>query len=93
MIPVLHTPAEVAEALGCSEWWVKEQARQRRFPHVRAAGNRIRFLQSHLDVILRRLERPVIEAAPETTAGRQQPALPPITLLQSRPPRRARRTA
>lgn len=91
MIPALHTPADVATALGCSEWWVREQARQRRFPHIRAAGGAIRFTDAHVGVILSGLERPAIDAVPDTTAGRQPKAERSVALLQPRTPRRARR--
>jgi excisionase family DNA binding protein len=48
----LYRPAEVAELLGCSEWWVKEQARKRRIPYSRIGGS-YRFTAEHLAEIVR----------------------------------------
>src|SRR5689334_17352074 len=51
-LPRLYTSAEVAEALGCSPWWVDEQARRRRFPYHKVAGGH-RFSADDYAVILR----------------------------------------
>ena len=47
------SPEEVARALGTSSWWVREQARLGRVPHLRLGRRRIRFLPEHLDVLVK----------------------------------------
>lgn len=47
------SPEEVARALGTSSWWVREQARQGRIPHLRLGRRRIRFLPEHLDILVK----------------------------------------
>ena len=47
------SPEEVARALGTSSWWVREQARQGRIPHLRLGRRRIRFLPEHLDALVK----------------------------------------
>lgn len=97
-LPQLYRPAQIAEALGCSEWWVKEQARQRRIPFTRAGGA-YRFTEEHYSEIIRAFEqRPLrrAESAPETVAPRQrvrrphQPT-PGAVPLRAKPPRRQER--
>jgi excisionase family DNA binding protein len=90
----LYSPAEVAEQLGCSEWWVKEQARRRRIPFAWIGGS-YRFTHEHLDEIIRIFEvRPTKEGA--GTAPRRRapgnPANQTTPLLRAKHPRRARRT-
>ncbi|MGW7356543.1 excisionase family DNA-binding protein, partial [Streptomyces sp. NPDC054802] len=51
----LYRPAEVADALGCSEWWVKEQARKGRIPFTRTGGG-YRFTAEHYQEIIRVFE-------------------------------------
>lgn len=46
------TPEEVADALGASPWWVREQARRGRVPHLRFGRGKIRFLPEHVDVLV-----------------------------------------
>ncbi|SMD24191.1 helix-turn-helix domain-containing protein [Lentzea albidocapillata] len=89
-LPRLHTAEEIAEALGVSEWWVKEQARQRRVPFVKVGGA-YRFTSAHLDEIVASHEqRP--EHQPTSTARRSQRAAmdPSVTQLRPRRPRRGR---
>ena len=95
--PALYRPAEVAVLLRCSEWWVKEQARRRRIPYIRAGG-RYLFTAEHVAEIVRRLEvRPDDElstvappAAP--TPLRSPDDGEPAVRLTARIPRRARRS-
>ncbi|WP_129337528.1 helix-turn-helix domain-containing protein [Cellulomonas endophytica] len=47
------TPEEVAETLGISSWWVREQARRGRIPHLRFGRGRIRLLPEHVDALIR----------------------------------------
>ncbi|MCV2393710.1 helix-turn-helix domain-containing protein [Actinotalea sp. M2MS4P-6] len=46
------TPKEVAERLGISEWWVREQIRRGRVPHLRFGRHRIALLPEHVDAII-----------------------------------------
>ncbi|MFF8992710.1 helix-turn-helix domain-containing protein [Streptomyces sp. NPDC014983] len=100
--PRLYRPEEIADALGCSAWWVKDRARRRLIPHTRV-GRAYRFTAEHLAEIIRlHEERP---AQPAQTAARatellsepstqtdstqrRRPAVAPTTRLRARPPRR-----
>lgn len=53
--PVLHRAADVARILGCSEWWVKEQARKRRIPYSFIGGS-YRFTDQHIIEIVKLFE-------------------------------------
>jgi excisionase family DNA binding protein len=94
--PALLLPSEVATLLRCSEWWVKEQARNRRIPHTRVGGG-YRFTDAHVAAIVRRFEvLPVDDTpvVPVTTAAQQAPSIrpaEPVTVLRARTPRRALR--
>ncbi|MGW6456277.1 helix-turn-helix domain-containing protein [Streptomyces sp. NPDC055078] len=97
-LPHLFRPAEVAQALGCSEWWVKEQARQGNIPFTRPGGA-YRFTAEHVAEIVRLFEvrptRPLNE--PEVTPIRRPSrdrghVTPPDTRLVARPPRRTRQS-
>ncbi|WP_372408729.1 helix-turn-helix domain-containing protein [Streptomyces luteireticuli] len=93
-LPHLFRPAEIAEALGCSEWWVKEQARQRRIPFTRAGGA-YRFTAEHLvEIIAIFEERPI--GGTSRSAGHDEPARTqrsgkavPAVRLRARAPRRS----
>jgi hypothetical protein len=93
----LHSAADVARALRCSEWWVKEQARRRRIPFCWIGGS-YRFTGEHLAEIVRLCE--VRPAEPTALVARAESASrdsvdvqdgQPVVVLQARPPRRARR--
>jgi excisionase family DNA binding protein len=56
-----YTPAEVAEMLGTTEWWIREQARRRRIPHLRLGKARILIRRDDISQIL---ELFAIEAQP-----------------------------
>lgn len=93
-LPQLHTPQEIADVFGCSEWWVKEQARRRRIPFTKVGGA-YRFTAEHLDEIIRIFEeRPDQRQAPSgsATPGRRrshpQTSAPGIQLRARRPRRR-----
>lgn len=89
----LHRPADVARLLGCSEWWVKEQARQRRIPYAWIGGS-YRFTDEHVADIVRRFEVVPITNTPTGPAipRPRRPTDPPAEapLLIARPPRRSR---
>lgn len=96
-----YTAAEVASALRCSAWWVKDQARRRRIPHCWVAGS-YRFTAEHLAEIQRLLERrPTVPAEPgvpamaSVTPARRRPTAgaDPTVGLRARPPRRTRNAA
>ncbi|MER7172627.1 helix-turn-helix domain-containing protein [Streptomyces mesophilus] len=92
----LYRPAEVAEALGCSEWWVKEQARKGRIPFTRAGGC-YRFTAEHYEEIIRVFEERPLRRAEPSTAERGRVAQPvpvserPAARLRARRPQRAQR--
>ncbi|MFC9847902.1 helix-turn-helix domain-containing protein [Streptomyces sp. NPDC060223] len=102
-LPRLYRPDEIAEALGCSAWWVKDRARRGLIPHTRV-GRAYRFTAAHLAEIVRlHEERPrrsaspaaVSPAATRPPAARTRAAQPPGPTtaptsgrLRARPPRR-----
>ncbi|MEV5468092.1 helix-turn-helix domain-containing protein [Streptomyces griseoincarnatus] len=104
-LPRLYRPEEIAEALGCSAWWVKDRARRSLIPHVRV-GRAYRFTAEHFAEIVRLNEQrptrspggvPTVPAAttPPTARTRaSQPRRPTAVStterLRARPPRRAR---
>lgn len=49
---VTLSPEDVAETLGTSAWWVREQARRGRIPHLRLGKGRIRLLPEHVDALV-----------------------------------------
>jgi hypothetical protein len=81
--------------LHCSEWWVKEQARQRRIPYCWIGGG-YRFTDEHVAEVARLFEvRPSASVAPagSGTAMSQTPAdntAAPVVRLTARVPRRLR---
>ncbi|MDQ0941789.1 helix-turn-helix domain-containing protein [Streptomyces sp. V1I1] len=97
-LPPTYSPAEVAEALDCSEWWVKEQARRRRIPFIRS-GSGYRFTKGHVEEIFRIFEeRPSQRDAPAQTAASSvrrtsDSTATAVVKLRARRPRRARKAA
>jgi excisionase family DNA binding protein len=94
----LLTPAQVAKKLGCSEWWIKEQARRRRIPFAWIGGT-YKFTNEQVAEIIQIFEfRPVtvigqIAPGERPTPPRLRPAkVPagPVVRLRPRPPRRTR---
>ncbi|GAA2666232.1 helix-turn-helix domain-containing protein [Actinoplanes palleronii] len=86
-----YRAADVAERLGCSHWWVKEQARNRRIPYCWIGGS-CRFTEEHVAEIARLTE---VQPAETPVVGRTRrtavPARPESTSrLVARVPRRAR---
>src|SRR3954471_24057411 len=94
-----HTPAgfyraaEVARMLRCSEWWVKEQARQRRIPFCWIGGSYL-FTDEHIAAIVHLFEvQPVEMPVPASSTGRERRSgttRPAAVGLVARVPRRAR---
>src|SRR3954463_10253579 len=93
-----YRPAEVAAMLRCSEWWIKEQARNRRIPYSWIGGSYL-FTEEHIAEIVRLFEvRPTTDVvAGESlvipngpTTRRIEDGNRPATHLLARPPRRAR---
>lgn len=64
------TPEEVAQMLGASPWWVREQARRGRVPHLRLGRGRIRFLPEHFDLLVRMVTVQVTGFASEPAVTR-----------------------
>ncbi|WP_406303797.1 helix-turn-helix domain-containing protein [Streptomyces sp. NBC_00885] len=97
-LPQPYTAAEVADALGCSEWWVKEQARRRRIPFTRSGGG-YRFTKGQVEEIFRILEeRPEQPGQAQTSIvpmrrRSESASSPPVAPLRARRPRRARNAA
>jgi excisionase family DNA binding protein len=93
----LYRPAEVAELLGCSQWWVKEQARKRRVPFSWIGGS-YRFTAEQVDEIVRLHEVLPTHGAPATNPIRRVTPIAngdahPTGRLKARTPRRAARNA
>ncbi|MGW1489706.1 DNA-binding protein [Streptomyces sp. NPDC002402] len=97
-LPDTYSAGEVAKALYCSEWWVKEQARRRRIPFIRS-GSGYRFTKGHVEEIFR-----ILEERPEPvntgvgmaiSQGRRTPVVPGMAVVQlrARRPRRTRNAA
>lgn len=57
------SPEDVARILGTSAWWVREQARRGRIPHLRLGKGRIRLLPEHVDALV---ELFTVECRPTT---------------------------
>ncbi|GGO55298.1 hypothetical protein GCM10012287_46250 [Streptomyces daqingensis] len=97
-LPPSYSAAEVATSLGCSEWWVKEQARRRRIPFMKSGGS-YRFTTDHVREIFHILEeRPRPAASPtesEAVPHRRVQTQPmgPVVSLRARRPRRTRNAA
>ncbi|GIH19169.1 helix-turn-helix domain-containing protein [Rugosimonospora africana] len=95
--PAFHRAADVAEILHCSEWWVKQQARQRRIPFCWIGGS-YRFTDEHVTQIARLFEVPATD--PATPAAPRRESRPPadadgapVVQLVARQPRRVRAAA
>jgi excisionase family DNA binding protein len=102
-LPRLYRPEEIAEALGCSAWWVKDRARRHLIPHTRV-GRAYRFTAEHLaEIVHLHEERPTrspghAAAVPAATtppaararaSQRRSPTTASTTeCLRARPPRR-----
>lgn len=67
------TPEEVAQTLGASPWWVREQARRGRVPHLRLGRGRIRFLPEHIELLVRMVTVQGSGASDEQPAPRLGP--------------------
>jgi hypothetical protein len=101
VLPRLYRPEEIASALGCSAWWVKDRARRRLIPFA-YVGGAYRFtadhfaeiIRTHEETPVRKPQRPKPVAPPEpraSTADRPRPATP-AARLRARPPRRLRQS-
>ena len=97
-LPPLYTPSEIATALRCSEWWVKEQARKGRIPFTKPGGS-YRFTAAHLVEIIRIYEqlpeRPLPHGGPALPEGPPRTEQTPAAAvrLKARVPRRIRQSA
>jgi len=90
----LYSPAQAAAVLGCSEWWVKEQARRRRIPFTWIGGS-YRFTAEHLVEIVGIFEVRPIGEGEGRAAARRRPASPAdesAPRLVAKRPRRTRRS-
>lgn len=95
-LPPVYLPRDIAKALHCSEWWVKEQARRGRIPFSKVGGS-YRFTAEHFAEIMRIFESRPAESGSAATATapaqRRQAtqATAPVSRLKARTPRRAQR--
>jgi hypothetical protein len=96
--PVYYRPAEVAEILRCSVWWVKEQARNRRIPFSWIGGGYL-FTAEHIVEIVALFERRPdgqLAATNRARMSRQSNRIPSeeaVVQLLARAPQRARRAS
>jgi Helix-turn-helix domain len=94
--PTYYRPSEVAAILQCSEWWVKEQARNKRIPYSWIAGS-YRFTAQHIeDIVLLFERRPTADKADtgaQHTRRSRTTADSQVIQLRARRPQRARRAA
>ncbi|GIJ52445.1 hypothetical protein Val02_93310 [Virgisporangium aliadipatigenens] len=85
-----YVPAELAEMLRCSVWWVKDQARKRRIPYCWIGGG-YRFTPEHVAEIVRLSEvRPVEPVVSSRWPQPRSVAAGGPARLQPRVPRRVR---
>lgn len=47
-----YSPEEVAERLGTSGWWIRQQVRDGRLEHLRLGKARIRFTEAHVAALV-----------------------------------------
>ncbi|GIJ50915.1 hypothetical protein Val02_78010 [Virgisporangium aliadipatigenens] len=95
--PTFYLPAEVAVMLRCSEWWVKEQARQRRVPFC-WIGGAYKFTAEQVAEIAQLFEvRPAPTSGPESAGQIRRRTAAAETVdggrLRSRVPRRMQQSA
>ena len=78
---VTLSPEDVAKTLGTSTWWVREQARRGRIPHLRLGKGRIRLLPEHVDalVALFTVEGGASAVQPASTASSDLTSLGPTS--------------
>ena len=76
------TPEQVAKMLGTSGWWVREQARRGRVPHLRFGHGRIALLPEHVDALIRLV---TVETAPRPAPEVVQAATADLSALGSTP--------
>jgi len=76
---VTLSPEDVAKTLGTSTWWVREQARRGRIPHLLLGKGRIRLLPEHVDALgaLFTVEGGGADDAPPVAASSDLTALGP----------------
>ena len=94
-LPHLFRPAEIAEALGVSEWGVKEQARRGRIPCTRPAGAYRLTAEHFAEIVCLFEERPtsrphLAEVVSVQRTPRRRPSAEPSARLVARPARRLR---
>ncbi|GGK11550.1 hypothetical protein GCM10010124_00220 [Pilimelia terevasa] len=92
--PQTHRPAAAAKLIGCSEWWLKEQARKRRIPYAWIGGS-YRFTDQHITEIITTFEvrpehQPTRTGIGATRKPRTVMKVAPVVELRARIPRRTR---
>lgn len=76
--PAIQTfsPEEVAAQLGTSAWWVREQARRGRVPHLRLGKGRIRFSPAHIASLVE-----LVTVEPQTAVHHDTAVTQEVTVL------------
>lgn len=66
-LPKTYSPLDVAEALGQTEYFVREKARKHEWPHIRVARGQVRFTESDFQQVLELCHRAAAGPAEPTT--------------------------
>ncbi|MFF7393272.1 helix-turn-helix domain-containing protein [Streptomyces scabiei] len=90
-LPRLYRPEEIAEALGCSAWWVKDRTRRGLIPHTRV-GRAYRFTAEHLAEIIRLHEVRPPRSVGNAAAGPAATTPHALRTRASQPPRPTKAT-
>lgn len=70
------SPEEVAQTLGTSAWWVREQARAGRAEHLRVGKGRIRFTAAQVAALVER-----VTVHEDTSLGERHPVAVDASVL------------
>jgi|GEM_PF-5765983 len=68
----LHTATEVAEEFQVTPQFVRKQAREKRWPHLKLGERAIRFTDEHLEQIKQETFVPVVPAEQARATSREQ---------------------
>ncbi|OLZ72833.1 DNA-binding protein [Streptomyces sp. IMTB 2501] len=90
-LPRLYRPEEIAEALGCSAWWVKDRARRGLIPHTRI-GRAYRFTAEHLAETIRLHEERPTRSVSKAVDGPAATSPPAVRTRASQTPRPTKAT-
>lgn len=68
------TPAEVAERIGASEWFVKRLAREGTVEHLRVDNRKVRFTEEQYEALVAHLTKQPLSAAQSLATSRSRRA-------------------